>query len=71
MWLISDGSSTKASIGGSQEIDGWCIGIGNTFGVTKDGKIYASQGTVGGVDVTQISSKDYVAEWATTYVGSE
>jgi hypothetical protein len=60
--------------------------VGNTFGVTKGGKIYASEGTVGSVNVKEISSKTYVTEeikklkiigkkevdeWTQAYVKSE
>jgi hypothetical protein len=43
MWLVRDGSSTTGTIGGETR-NGWCIGIADKFGVTKEGKVYATDG---------------------------
>ena len=51
MWLHRSGSDEKASIGGSGSIDGWTIGVGPSFGVTKDGKLYSTAGKIAGWDI--------------------
>jgi hypothetical protein len=39
---LSSGSVDSASIGGSSAISGWAFIVSNTFGVAKDGSLYAS-----------------------------
>lgn len=46
MWLCRTGTTTSAKIGGSETINGWCIGISDNFGVTKNGYIYARAGQI-------------------------
>lgn len=41
MWLCNTGTKTSASIGTGSG-DGWCIAVGNQFGVKKTGVLYAS-----------------------------
>ena len=53
MWLCRGGTSTSATIGGSDSISGWSLAIGSTFGVTSAGALYASSlkangGTIAG-----------------------
>lgn len=48
MLLCPGGSSSSKSIGGSGNISGWTITASNKFGVTKDGKLYASDGMFSG-----------------------
>lgn len=40
--MISTGSPEKASIGGSELIDGWTFTSGTNFGVTTNGNLYAT-----------------------------
>ena len=47
--LCPSGTTTKAKIGGSDEINGWGITIGNSFGVTTSGALYASDVNLTGV----------------------
>lgn len=54
MWLCRNGTSTYANIGDSGSINGWCIGAGANFGVTKAGKLYASGAVISG-DITATS----------------
>ena len=42
MWLLSSGSTTTASFGSSGNRTGWVIGAGSNFGVTREGKVYAT-----------------------------
>lgn len=51
MWVHRIGSDEKASIGGSGSIDGWTIGVGQSFGVTKDGKLYSTAGEIAGWNI--------------------
>jgi hypothetical protein len=53
MWLCRGGTTTSATIGGSNSISGWSIAVGTTFGVTAAGALYASNlyasgGTIAG-----------------------
>jgi hypothetical protein len=53
MWLCRGGTTTSATIGGSNSISGWSIAVGSTFGVTAAGALYASNlyasgGTIAG-----------------------
>lgn len=48
MWLCRNGTLTTASIGSSGSINGWCIGIGTKFGVTKDGELYCTSAHLSG-----------------------
>ena len=48
MLLCPGGSSSSKSIGGSESISGWAITASDKFGVTKDGKLYASDGMFSG-----------------------
>lgn len=55
--MMSSGSSAYASIGGSANINGWAFTAGDKFGVTKAGKlyatdIYATAGTIGSFSMT-------------------
>ena len=55
--MMSSGSSAYASIGGSGNINGWAFTAGDKFGVTKAGKlyatdIYATAGTIGSFSMT-------------------
>ena len=52
IYLIPDGSTDLANIGGSGNIPGWAITSSNTFGVTIDGKAYMSSGKIGGWNIT-------------------
>lgn len=45
--LIPAGSTESATIGGSSSINNWVITVGNTFGVTKAGKLYATGAEIG------------------------
>lgn len=48
---VSPGTEEYASIGGSDNVNNWCFTASNTFGVTKDGSIYASKGKIAGLNV--------------------
>ena len=57
MWLSSNGTGpsqnlpqtgNKVSIGDSEALNTWCIGIGKNFGVTKDGTLYAKNAKIKG-----------------------
>lgn len=48
MLLCPGGSGSSKSIGGSESISGWAITASDKFGVTKDGKLYASDGMFSG-----------------------
>lgn len=48
MFLCPSGSTIGASIGGSESITGWTFTSGTTFGITKEGKLYANAGKIGG-----------------------
>ena len=48
----NDDKDGRKTIGGSDIISGWTITSGETFGVTKTGKVYASSGRIGGWDIT-------------------
>lgn len=54
MWLCT-GSSTFATIGSSSRQNGWCIGVGEKFGVDNTGALYASAGRIGGMVVADNS----------------
>lgn len=45
--FMCKGSSNSYKIGGSEQISGWAFGAGTSFGVTKDGELYASAGKIG------------------------
>ena len=47
LFLIPKGSTGKLTISTSGSIAGWCITVGNTFGITKDGEVYAAKGGIG------------------------
>ena len=47
MYLSPTGVTTSSSIGELSN-GNWCIAINNTFGVTKDGKVYSTAGEIGG-----------------------
>lgn len=47
MWLCNTGTKTSASIGTGSG-DGWCIAVGNQFGVKKTGVLYASNADLSG-----------------------
>lgn len=51
MWLVRNGSVVSGTISGETR-DGWCIGIADKFGVTKEGNLYASEGYFGIYDFT-------------------
>lgn len=56
---VSPGSEEPASIGGSKIQNGWAFAAGKTFGVDKDGNVYAnsynfSGGTVGNIDSSEV-----------------
>lgn len=67
MWLVRSGSTSSASIGGSDEISGWCIGVSNTFGVTKNGKLYATGAEISG-KIT--ASSGSIGSWTIGDMGS-
>ena len=46
--FISTGTTGYASIGGSEEINGWVYTAGSAFGVTKTGALYANNATISG-----------------------
>ena len=48
---VSAGTSGKAIIAGSNEINGWILTAKNTFGVNKNGNMYANAGLIGGIHV--------------------
>lgn len=52
MWLCRDGNSPEANIGKGSGSD-WSIGVGGSFGVKKDGSVYASKGSVGGWQIDE------------------
>ena len=49
MWLCRNGTSTKATIGTSDEINKWCIAVADKFGVTNEGKLYAADVDLSGI----------------------
>lgn len=49
IFLIPAGSTTSKQIGGSDSISNWVISVGNTFGVTKAGVLYATGANISGV----------------------
>ena len=46
--MMSTGTTTAKSIGGSGLISGWCITAGDKFGVTDSGTIWASDANISG-----------------------
>ncbi len=48
MYLCPAGTTTKKSVGGSDEIMGWGITVGDAFGVTTEGALYANNATIQG-----------------------
>ena len=53
--LVSTGTENEYKIGNSAEQNGWAITAGSTFGVTKQGNLYASGGDIGGWNITNKS----------------
>lgn len=65
MWLCRSGTTTKASFNKNEPVKaGWCIGIGENFGVDNEGKlfatsavlsgtIYADEGTIGPLSINK------------------
>lgn len=51
VYLCPGGSSTSATIGGSNNISGWTITSGSTFGVTNTGAMYSTSGKIGGMTI--------------------
>ena len=49
MWLCSDGYSGTAKIGNSPTDAQWHIAVGRTFGVDKNGKLYANGANISGI----------------------
>jgi hypothetical protein len=47
MWLCRNGTTTKANIGTGSG-NGWSIGVGGSFGVKKDGAMYAKNANISG-----------------------
>ena len=56
MYLCSGGTSAAANIAGSGSISGWGITIGNTFGVTAGGKLYATGAKISGALTAGVGS---------------
>lgn len=48
MWLCRNGTSSEASIGDSGSISGWCIAIGDKFGVDNGGNLWAKDANLSG-----------------------
>ena len=48
MWLCRNGTTASATIG-SYTGSGWCIGIGSSFGVLKNGNLYAKDVDLSGI----------------------
>ena len=58
--FMCKGSSRSYKIGGSDQISGWAFGAGTSFGVTKDGALYASSGKIGGWSIGETNfGSDY------------
>lgn len=45
------GTSGAKSVGNSGSISGWVLTLGATFGVTREGKMYATSGKIGGFTI--------------------
>ena len=52
--MLSTGTTTSKSIGGSSSISGWVITAGDKFGVTKAGAMYATSGKIAGWTISTI-----------------
>lgn len=63
--LSPNGTSTPYSIAGQNKA-GWMITAGNTFGVNKDGGIYATAGKIGGFDIGTSSIKNTKTSYSET-----
>lgn len=61
---ISTGSSDAAVIAGSEEISGWALAMGNTFGVTRNGRLYATQANISGKLIAGANSE--IGAWKIT-----
>ena len=48
MYLSPTGITYTGSIGGSGSNQNWCVAIGQNYGVTDEGKVYAAQGQIAG-----------------------
>lgn len=48
MWLCRNGTTTSAKIANSDSISGWCIAVGTSFGVTKEGTLHAKNANIQG-----------------------
>ena len=67
MWMHRTGTDEKASIGGSDSIDKWSIGIGSNFGVTNSGKLYSNAGQIAGWGIGENQLSKQMTENSTDY----
>lgn len=67
MWLCRNGSKTEAAIGGSASTNGWSVGVGSNFGVTKDGKLYSTAGEIAGWTISPTAFKKELRINSTDY----
>lgn len=64
--MVSTGSATMKSIGGSPNISGWAFTAGNAFGVTNTGAVYTNNISATGGSFTGMSLTDSISFYDTT-----
>lgn len=66
IYLIPRGSTEAVSIGGSESLSNWVFTAGSNFGVTKNGKLYATGADISGnitCDKLTANTAGYIGGW--------